>query len=89
MFVVSGLADAGDSIVHKEAADGPRAGVEVFVGTPDCGVDVPVMKCEFHISNGVGEVPDHEDVVGVGKGGDGGDVEELAGVELAAVNGGR
>lgn len=68
--------------MHEQPRDGARSRVEVFIRTPSGGVDVPVVEVQGHVADGVGQVPDDEDATGAREGGDGADVEELAGVEL-------
>jgi len=70
------------SLVNEAAAHGSWSGVEVFVGTPDGEIDIPVVELEGHVSCCVSEIPAYEDVVFLGVSGDGGKVEELASVEL-------
>lgn len=72
--------------MHEETACSTRTGVEVFVGAPYCGVDVPVVELERDVADGVGEVEDYEDGVLVCEGGDGGDVEEGTCVEPEGVS---
>ena len=42
--------------MHKEAGNGPRARVEVLVGTPCSYVHAPVMEVELNVASCVGEV---------------------------------
>lgn len=70
------------SRVHEEAGDGAGSGIDVLVRAPGCEVDVPGVEVERHVACGVGEVPSHGDTVGLCVGGDGGDVEVLARVEV-------
>lgn len=78
------IRDTAVAFVDEESADTARAAVQVLVAAPRSGVDVPIMELKRHVSDGVGEVPDDEDAVGAGEGGDGWDVEELAAVVLDA-----
>lgn len=77
-----GLDYPAASLVHEHPAGGSGTGVEVLVATPYGGIDVPIVKAERDVPDCVGEIPDDEDVVGMGEVGYGGDVEERAGVEL-------
>lgn len=52
--------------------------------TPGCEIDVPVVEMERDVSGGVSKVPAYGYAVGLGEGGYGGDIEELACVELDA-----
>lgn len=70
--------------MDEETACCSRAGIEIFVAAPDGGVDVPVVELERYVTDCVGEIPNYEDAGLVSGGGDGWDVEELAGVELDA-----
>lgn len=68
--------------MKEEATDGAGPTVEVFVGTPYCGVDLPVVEFKGDVSDCVGEIPYYEDAEGAGMGCYKGNGEELAGVEL-------
>lgn len=70
-------------LVKEQAGCRPRSGVDVLVGAPHREIDVPVVEAEWDVAGRVGEVPAYAgDAEGVGVGGDGFDVEELAGVVL-------
>ena len=68
--------------VYEEAGDGAGTGVKVLVCAPGCEVDVPIVQFQIDVADGVGTVPTNRNAVGVCMGGDAGDVEVLAGVEL-------
>ena len=70
--------------MHEQPPNAPRPTVQILVATPRGGVNTPVVQGQGGVADGVGEVPDDEDGVGARVGGDGGDVEELAGVVLDA-----
>jgi hypothetical protein len=42
--------------VDESAGNSSRTGIEIFVGTPDGEIDVPVMEMERQVPRGVGEV---------------------------------
>ena len=42
--------------MDKGACDRAGTGVEIFVGTPNREVDVPVMQRKRHVADGVGEL---------------------------------
>lgn len=68
--------------MHEKTAGSSGPGVEVFVRAPDRCVNVPGVEGEWNISDGVSEVPDDKNAVGMREFGDGGDIEELPGVIL-------
>ncbi len=68
--------------VHEEAGDGARAGVHVLVVAPGGEVDVPFVQFDVDVANGVRDVPADQNAFGMRVGGDGFDVEVLAGVVL-------
>lgn len=49
--------------MNKETACGTGTGVEVLVGAPYCGVDVPVVELERNVAYCVGKVEEDEDGV--------------------------
>ena len=69
-------------LVHKSARDRAGTGVHILVSTPASEINIPVVQFQLDIAGRVREVPADEDAAGVGVGGDGGDVEELAAVVL-------
>ena len=71
-------------LMHEQTSDGSWSDVEVFVATPDGKVDVRIVKGEGDVSDGVSEVEAAGDAKRMAVGGDPGDVEGLAGVELDA-----
>ena len=38
-------------LMDKEAGNGPRARVEVFVGTPGCYIHTPVMEVKLNVTS--------------------------------------
>ena len=44
------------ALVHERARDRARAGVEIFVGTPDREIDVPIVQRERNIAGRVREI---------------------------------
>ena len=85
MSVSASLIDSAVSLVHKSTCDTARSRIDVFVVAPYSEVDVPVVKLQLHVSDGVRQVPSHGgDAFGVRVCGYGLDVEELARVELYA-----
>lgn len=68
--------------MDEETCDSTGTGVEVFVAAPGGGVDVPVVEVKGHVAGCVCKIPDYEDTSGASGGGNGGNVEQLASVEL-------
>ncbi len=68
--------------MYEEPTCCAGTGIQVLVAAPDGCIDVPGMQLQRYVADRVCEVPDYEDGVRMSKGGDGGDVEELAGVIL-------
>ena len=44
------------SLMDKGACDRAGTGVEIFIGTPNREVDVPVMQRKRHVADSVGEI---------------------------------
>ena len=43
-------------LVHEEAGNGPRAGVEVLVGAPGSHINSPVMEVELNVASCMGQI---------------------------------
>ena len=43
-------------LMDKEASNGPRARVEVLVGTPGCHIHSPVMEVKLNVTSSMGQV---------------------------------
>ena len=58
------------------------AGVEIFVVTPDREIDIPVMQCQRHVADRMGQIdPDHAGALLRG-GRDPADIEKLSSEEI-------
>ena len=49
------------SLMDKGACDRTGTGVEIFIGTPNRKIDVPIMQRQRHISDGVGKIDTNRD----------------------------
>src|SRR5439155_9519127 len=65
------------TLVHECACDRAGAGIEIFVGTPDREIDIPIVKQERDIADRMGEIETSDDSVLVRCRGDLFDVEQL------------
>src|SRR5438552_10872163 len=70
------------TLVHECACDRTGAGIEIFVGTPDREIDIPVVKRQRDIANRMGEIETSDDSVLVRCRGDLFDVEQLPGEKV-------
>ena len=44
-------------LMDEQTTDTTRAGIEIFVRAPHREVDVPIMQREWHVPNGMCEIP--------------------------------
>lgn len=47
-------------LVNEYTSDTTRRTIEVFVATPHCKVNTPLMKFQWDISNGMSEIPTND-----------------------------
>src|SRR5437762_12955118 len=72
------------TLVHECACDCAGAGVEIFVGTPDSEIDIPIVKRERDVTDRVRKIEPRDDSVLVRRHGDLFDVEQLPGEKVRA-----
>ena len=63
--------------VHERACDRAGARVEIFVRAPHREIDVPIVQCQGHIADRVGEIEANDDPAVLGRGRDFRNVEQL------------
>src|SRR5438876_7682432 len=70
------------TLVHECACDRAGAGIEIFVGTPDSKIDIPIVKRERDVADRVRKIEPRDDSVLVRCRGDLFDVEQLTGEKV-------
>lgn len=71
-------------LMHERASDSTSTRVHVFVSTPACKVDIPVVKLQLYVSCCVRQIPADGNSAGVGMCCDSRDVQQLTTVVLNA-----
>ena len=69
-------------LVDERAGDRARPGVEIFVGTPDGEIDIPIVQRERDIAGGMCEIDPDDATALLRQGRDSRDIEELAGEKI-------
>ena len=72
------------ALVDERARDRAGSGVEIFVGTPDGEIDVPIVQRERNVAGRMREIDPDDDAVLLRRGRDFLDVEQLAGEKIHA-----
>ena len=70
------------SFMDKGACDRTGTGVEIFVGTPNREIDVPIMQRQRHVADGVGKIDTNRDPMFLGCCRDSRNVEQLTGKKI-------
>ena len=63
------------SLMDERARDRARTGVEIFIGTPNREIDVPIVQCQRNVADGVGKIDPDDDSALLRRGRDFRDVE--------------
>ena len=69
-------------LVDERAGDRARTGVEIFVGTPDREIDIPIVQRERNVAGRMREIDPDDATALLRSRGDSRDVEELAGEKI-------
>ena len=70
------------ALVDEGAGDRTRPGVEIFVGTPDGEIDVPIVQRERDIAGRMCEIDPDDAAALLRRRRDSRDIEELAGEKI-------